>query len=253
MPWEPRTYLSFGAERTRPAVDLLARVPLERPRRVVDLGCGPGNSTRLLRERWPEADVTGVDSSEAMLVEARTHAGIRWERADLAHWRPREPCDVIFSNATLHWLDDHAALLPRLLAGLAPGGVLAVQMPRNFASASHVVVRDLAAGGPWAAKLTPLLRVDPVAEPAAYYRMLAPHAKALDVWQTEYLHVLDGDNPVADWGRGSLLVPLFAALDEPERPAFEAESRRRIRAAYAPEADGRTLFPFKRLFIVART
>ncbi len=253
MPWDPRTYLSFGAERARPAIDLLARVPHERPRRVVDLGCGPGNSTLLLRDRWPEAHVTGVDSSEEMLAEARKDSAIRWEQADIARWRPRERHDVIFSNATLHWLADHAALLPCLMAALAPGGVLAVQMPRNFASASHLVVRAVVSGGPWEARLKPLVRLDPVHEPAAYYRILAPHARGLDIWQTEYLHVLEGDNPVADWARGSLLVPLLGALDDPERSAFEAEYRRRVKAAYAPQADGRTLFPFKRLFIVAQT
>jgi trans-aconitate 2-methyltransferase len=252
MPWDPRRYLTFGIERTRPALELLARVPHDRPRRVVDLGCGPGNSTRLLQDRWPDAHVTGVDSSAEMLAEARTHAGIRWQLADLGDWRPREPHDVVFSNAALHWLDSHATLFPRLMEALAPGGVLAVQMPTNFASASHRLVDHVASDGPWQAKLKPLLRAEPVDEPAAYYRFLAPQAKKLDIWQTEYLHVLEGDNPVADWTRGSLLVPLLAALEEAERSAFEAEYRRRVKAAYPPQADGKTLYPFKRLFIVAQ-
>ncbi len=252
MTWDPQKYLMFGAERTRPAIDLLARVPHDRPRRVVDLGCGPGNSTLLLRERWPEADVTGIDSSEEMLAEARTQTGIRWERADIAHWQPRERYDLIFSNATLQWLDDHAGLFPSLLAALAPGGVLAVQMPRNFASASHRAVRDVLADGPWDEKLRLLLRADPVHDASTYYRMLAPHARALDIWETEYLHVLAGENPVGDWTRGTYVVPLFAALGTAEGGVFEAEYRSRITAAYSREADGKTLFPFRRLFIVAR-
>jgi trans-aconitate 2-methyltransferase len=253
MPWEPEKYLTFAAERTRPAAELLARVSYETPRRVVDLGCGPGNSTRLLRDRWPDAHVTGVDSSEEMLAEARAHAGIEWQRSALETWCPGAPLDVIFSNAALHWLGDHPALFPRLMEALAPGGVLAVQMPSNFASPSHRLVHDVASEGPWHATLAPRLRPDPVHEPAAYYRILAPHAKRLDIWQTEYLHVLAGDNPVADWTRGSLLVPLLGALGETERGAFEAEYRRRVKAAYPPEADGRTLYPFKRLFIVGET
>jgi trans-aconitate 2-methyltransferase len=250
--WDPGTYLAFAAERTRPAADLLARVPHERPRRIIDLGCGPGNSTRLLRERWPEAEITGLDGSEAMLAEARKQPGIRWEQGDIARWRPRTPYDLIFSNATLQWLDDHAALLPVLAGALVPGGVLAVQMPRNFASPSHRLVREMLADPRWDARLRSLLRADPVDDPAAYYRLIAPHARALDIWLTEYLHVLEGDNPVADWTRGTYLVPLLAALDEPDRAAFEAEYRSRVLAAYPPQPDGKTLFPFKRLFIVAR-
>jgi trans-aconitate 2-methyltransferase len=228
-------------------------VPLDRPARVVDLGCGPGNSTALLRERWPDAEITGIDGSEEMLAEARRQTGIRWERADIARWRPGARYDVIFSNATLQWLDDHRALFPSLVAALAPGGVLAVQMPRNFASASHRAAREVVANGPWGARLTPILRVDPVHDAVTYHRMLAPHTRALDVWETEYLHVLDGDNPVADWTRGTYLVPLISALAEAERDVFEAEYRSRVKAAYPREPNGRTLFPFRRLFIVAQT
>lgn len=252
MPWNPDQYLAFGDLRLRPALDLLARVPLERASRVADLGCGPGNITPVLRSRWPDATITGVDNSPDMLARARANdTTVRWQQADLAAWTPDAPCDLIFSNAALHWLDGHEALFPRLAAALSPGGVLAVQMPDNFAAPSHQCAHAAAREGPWTGLLQPLLRTAPVL-PAGRYATLLGHARHLDIWTTEYLQVMEGDNPVADWTRGSLLVPLLAALDEPWRSAFEADYRRRIAAAYPREADGRTLFPFRRLFIVAQ-
>lgn len=252
MSWNPQQYLSFGAQRLRPGIDLLARVPLSAPASVVDLGCGAGNLTRRLAERWPAAAVTGVDNSREMLAEAAATApGIRWEYADLNDWSLPAPVDLVFSNAALHWLDDHPALLRRLVRQVKPGGALAVQMPNNFRAPSHTAAFEAAAAGPWQEKLAPLLRPAPLLEPAAYYDVLAPLARRLDIWQTEYLHVLEGDNPVAEWTKGSLLVPLLAALSEPDRSAFEAQYRQRVRAAYPPRSDGRTLFAFRRLFIVA--
>lgn len=254
MPWNPTQYLSFGGERLRPALDLLARVTLDRPAAIVDLGCGAGNVTRVLQERWPDAAVTGVDNSPQMLAEAaRSAPGIAWENADLAHWRSAGPLDLIYSNAALHWLDDHPSLFPHLLGQLSRGGVLAVQMPNNFSEPSHACAFESAAAGPWRGRLAPLLRTAPLLTAAAYYDLLAPLTRHLDIWQTEYLHVLDGDNPVAAWTRGSLLVPLLESLQEGERDAFESDYRTRVRAAYPPRADGRTLFPFRRLFIVAET
>ena len=186
-----------------------------------------------------------------MLESARKIDGINWQLADAAIWQPERQYDLIFSNAALHWLDQHEQLLPRLAQALTPGGCLAIQMPRNFTSASHSIAREVARSGPWRETLAPVLREAPVHDAADYYRILAPHAEQLDIWETEYLHVLKGDNPVADWTRGSLLVPLLAALAEPQRSAFEAEYRRRIQAAYPAQADAKTLFPFRRIFIVA--
>jgi trans-aconitate 2-methyltransferase len=251
MPWNPQQYLSYSNERLRPALDLMGRINLDAPQRIVDLGCGPGNVTAILRERWPQAAVTGIDNSPELLENARQIDGICWELADVATWQPDEHYDLIFSNATLHWLDHHDTLFPRLAHSVASGGVLAVQMPRNFGSGSHVIAREVARSGPWAETLEPLLREAPVHDAAEYYRILAPHAKRLDIWETEYLHVLDGDNPVADWTRGSLLVPLLAALDEPLRNGFEAEYRRRINVTYPAERDGKTLFSFRRIFLLA--
>jgi trans-aconitate 2-methyltransferase len=250
--WDPAQYLTFAAPRLRPALDLLARVPLAAPATIYDLGCGAGNVTRLLAERWPGAAVTGVDASPAMLAQAAAAApGVRFVEADLAAWAPDRPADLVFSNAALHWLDDHATLFPRLIAQLAPGGVLAVQMPRNHGARSHTEMVAAAEAGPWRDRLAPILRRAPTAPPAAYHAILAPCAGRLDIWETEYLHVLEGDNPVVEWTKGSALKPLLDALAGGERAAFVAEYARRIAAAYPPEPDGRTLFPFRRLFLIA--
>lgn len=254
MPWDPTQYLKFAGHRLRPAVDLLSHVDVDDPADVYDLGAGTGNVTRLLAARWPGARITGVDSSREMLAKAAAEPpGIAWQHADLAAWRPPRPADVIFSNAALHWLGDHATLFPALLAQLAPGGVLAVQMPRNFAAPSHTAIADAARGGPWRATLEPLLRPVPVAEPSVYFDLLALHAAAVDIWETEYIHVLEGKDPVKEWTKGTWLAPLLDALDEPERSGFEARYAQLVARAYPPRPDGRTLFTFRRLFIVATT
>jgi trans-aconitate 2-methyltransferase len=251
--WDPAQYLKFADHRLRPAVDLLARIDLERPRTIYDLGAGAGNVTRVLRQRWPDAQITGVDDSQAMLDRAAATApDIVWQRADLATWSPPERADLIYSNAALHWLDDHARIFPALLACVAPGGVLAVQMPRNFAAASHTAIGEAVRRGPWRARLEPLLRPPPVAEPADYFDLLAPRAAALDVWETEYLQVLEGEHAVAEWTKGTALRPLLSALDEPERSRFEARYTELVDRAYPQRGDGRTLFPFRRVFLVAR-
>ncbi len=253
MTWDPGQYLTFGDHRLRPALDLLQRVPLERPDRVVDLGCGAGNVTAVLRRRWPEAQVTGVDSSAAMLARARAaDPAVDWQLGDLLDWRPEGPVDLIYSNAALHWLDDHAALFPRLASLVAPGGVLAVQMPRNFSEPSHTSIYDTVRAGAWRPRLEPLIRTEPT-KPAEHYReFLLPHVHSLDIWETVYLQVLSGDNPVAEFVKGSWLTQFLDALEGAERSAFEAAYRERVRPAYPPGLDGKTLFPFRRLFIVAQ-
>ena len=254
--WNPAQYLAFGGHRLRPAIDLLGRVgeiPVPKGE-VVDLGCGTGTSTRILAARWPQARVCGVDNSQEMLARADNEpggGGIRWVRADLNVWRPERPPHLIFSNAALHWLDDHATLFPHLLSLVAPGGTLAVQMPHNHGAATHTLMTEVANAGPWAARLQPFLRPSPVADPAFYHDVLAQPAATLDLWETEYLHVLEGVDAVTEWTKGSALRPLLEALDEPERSTFEAEYRTRIRQAYPHREDGTTLMPFRRLFIVA--
>ena len=252
MAWDPAQYLKFAGPRLRPALDLLQRIDVAAPACVYDLGAGAGNVTRLIKARWPEARVVGVDSSAEMLAKAAAeNPTIEWQQADLAAWRPDRPAELIYSNAALHWLDDHDRLFAGLFDSLAPGGTLAVQIPRNFGARSHTSITETALDGPWRSVLEPLLRPSPVAEPAFYYDLLAPRAAALDIWETEYLQVRDGANPVKEWTKGTWLLPLLAALEEPERSSFEAAYAARVAAAYPPRGDGKTLFPFRRLFMIA--
>lgn len=252
MTWNPEQYLKFAEPRLRPAVDLLSRIDAAQPARVFDLGCGAGNVTRLLKQRWPDAELTGVDDSETMLSRAaHSVAGVNWVRQSLAEWQPEHRADVIYSNAALHWLPDHRALFTRLVSHLAPGGVLAVQMPRNFAAPSHTLIAETVLAGPWRARLEPLLRPAPVAAPDVYYDWLAGLVTHLDIWESEYLQVLDGIDPVKEWTKGTWLKQYLDALDVQDATAFEADYAARVRVAYPTRADGKTLFPFRRLFIVA--
>jgi trans-aconitate 2-methyltransferase len=252
MTWNPHTYLAFADERTRPAAELLARIPDERPERVIDLGCGPGNSTALLVARWAHAKVEGLDSSPQMLEQAhKSGVAAHWIEADLAAWTAREPYDVVYSNAAYQWLPDHPALLPRLLRAVRPGGTFAFQVPHNMDAPSHALMRATAAEGPWAAKLANVREIAVLA-PDAYYGILKPHAGSVDIWETEYLQVLKGDDAVYHWVSGTGLRPFVQALNDAERDAFVAAYKARLSTAYPPRPDGTTLFPFKRLFCVAR-
>ena len=253
MSWDPTQYLKFAGERLRPALDLLARIPATAPQSVVDLGCGTGNLAPLFMQRWPQTRLTGVDSSREMLAKARAdHPQADFVEADIATWRPAQPVDVLYSNAALHWIADHDAVIPGLLSAVKPGGWLAIQMPRNFAAPSHSCVNDAIEQGPWRAQLEPHLRRAPVADPRHYWRILNAQCAALEIWDTEYLQVLTGDNPVAEFIKGSWLRQFLDRLREPARSAFENDYRARVKAAYPAEADGRTLFAFRRLFIVAQ-
>ena len=252
MAWDPAQYLAFAGERLIPALDLLSRIPLAAPGTVIDLGCGAGNVTKALKQRWPEAVFTGVDGSPDMLARARAEdPDIEWVDADLNDWKPGAPVDVIYSNAALHWLDDHAALFPRLLGHIAPGGFLAVQMPRNWAAPSHTCIVEAVHAGPWRDKLKPLLRPAPAHAPKVYYDILAPLTSSLAIWETEYCQILEGENPVAEFVKGSQLKRYLDALEEPERSAFENDYRARILEAYPKRENGKTLFPFRRLFVLA--
>jgi trans-aconitate 2-methyltransferase len=251
MSWNPQQYLKFSQPRLRPAMDLLARIPSAEPALVYDLGCGAGNVTAVLAERWPHARIIGVDASAAMLAQAaRSLPRVQWVQQPLAGWQAEGAADVIYSNAALHWLPDHRQLFPALVAMLAPGGVLAVQMPRNFSAPSHTLIAAAARAGPWRSKLEPLLAPAPVGEPQFYYALLAPLAAGLDIWESEYLQVLSGEDPVKEWTKGTWLMQFLERLDAGERVQFEADYALRLRAAYPRLADGTTLFPFRRLFIV---
>lgn len=257
MTWNPQQYLKFAGERLRPALDLMARIDLPDPRTIVDLGCGPGNVTALLAQRWPHARVVGIDNSEAMLAQARASApsNVEYLAGDLAAWTPAADVDLVYTNAALHWLPAHATLFPRLMAALPAHAVLAVQMPSNFREPSHAAIATLAAQPRWHARLAPMLRPPPVAAPADYFHWLRPHASTLDIWTTEYLQVLAAagdEHPVASFTRGSWLPQFLAALDPEDEAPFLAEYSALLAQAYPREPHGRVLFPFRRLFIVAK-
>ncbi len=249
--WNPAQYLRFGAERLQPAIDLINRLDHPAPRRVVDLGCGAGNALPLLAARFPDAEVIGVDSSTAMLTKAAA-SGFGTEQADIAQWQPAELADVIFSNAALQWLPDHSTLFPRLLSCLAPGGLLAVQMPAMDETPARKMQAAVASHGPWADAVAGVTRVRPVAEPGYYYDLLRPLAARLDLWVTEYVHQLKGPDPVMEWFKGSSLQPYLDAMDEVDRPAFLTAYAEAVRPHYPVRTDGITLLPFRRLFLVAQ-
>jgi len=250
--WSSTQYLKFADERTRPARDLLAQVPLKAPHLVYDLGCGPGNSTELLIARYPEARITGLDSSPDMLAKARrSYPHAHFIEGDLASWQPMEEPDLLFANAVFQWVPDHLEVLGRLLATLPKGGVLAVQMPDNLDEPSHVAMRATAAEGPWAAKLRKLGQPrDRLPSPATYYGALKPQAAQVDIWHTIYNHPLMGADGIVEWVKGTGLRPYIDPLDQDEREGYLAQYRASIAKAYPLTSDGKVLLRFPRLFIV---
>jgi len=255
--WDPTTYLQFADERSRPFHDLTARVGAREPRRVADLGCGPGQLTASLANRWPGAEVLGLDASPEMIAEAQPLArpGLEFEVGDLRHWRPAEPLDVLVSNATLQWVPGHRALLPRLVAAVRPGGWLAFAVPGNFGEPSHSLLRGLAAELPYAAA-TATVTWPGSHDPKDYLADLLALGCLVDAWETTYLHVLSGPDPVFRWISGTGARPVLQALDPKARDAFEREYRARLRQAYPPTLgagdEARTVLPFRRVFVVAR-
>lgn len=253
--WNSAQYLKFANERTQPATDLAARIALPSPARVIDLGCGPGNSTAVLARRWPGASITGLDSSPAMIAAAeRDHPHFTWLTGDIATWPDTTTAayDVIFSNAAYQWVPDHATLLPRLFRRVAPGGALAFQVPANFDAPPHRLMRELAATPSWRAYLPTAPREWHTHEPAFYYDSLAPLAAHLDLWTTDYFHILDGVDGIIEWYRGTGLRPWLEALpDDATRQNFLADYRALLVPHFPPQPDGRVLFPFHRLFVIA--
>ncbi len=250
--WNPKIYLQHQDQRSRPSVELLARVNLESPKRIYDLGCGPGNSTRVLAQRWEGADITGIDNNEEMLREAKSSdVKAEWICADIGAWSPKIHADLIFSNAALHWLKNHKSLFLKLISFLRSGGALAVQMPRNFTSPSHTILQQVVETGPWAESLRGVRDFNPVARPEDYYEFLSHHTDALDIWETEYIHVLRGEDPVYSWISGTALTPYLSLLEGKDRESFVETCKAKLATAYCKRPDGATLFPFRRLFIVA--
>jgi trans-aconitate 2-methyltransferase len=250
--WEPQTYLRYADIRFRAGLDLLARIPKSEYSSIYDLGCGTGHLTNILADTFPNSKVIGIDSSPEMLAEARREfPTLAWQQADIRSWRPPTPPDLIYTNAALQWVPDHETLLPALLNNLRPGGVLAMQVPRHFESPSHLGLKDLVMQSEWRAKLEPLL-LAPIPPPETYWRWLSPHARSLDLWETVYLQVLDGKDPVVNFMRGTALRPFLSALPEPDATKFIHSFAERMAVAYPAQPSGQTLFPFRRLFLVAQ-
>lgn len=253
MVWDPQQYLKFSGHRLRPAVDLLMRIPEIPVRSAVDLGAGAGNVSRLLKQRWPEAEITAVEGSAEMVAAGRKAApDLEWRHEDLTSWHPGQRYDVMYSNAALHWLPDHSALFPFVMAQVEPGGILAVQMPRNFTARSHLLIAETALNGPWRSRLEHLVTPPPVQEPGFYHDALAPLSESIDIWETEYLQVLEGENPVKEWTKGTWLTRYLDLLQGAEKAAFEDAYGERVARAYPKNSAGQTLFPFRRLFIIAQ-
>jgi trans-aconitate 2-methyltransferase len=250
--WDVEQYERYKTYRDRPALDLMVQIPGDlQPREIWDLGCGAGEHAALLARRHPEARVHGLDSSPDMLRAARARdAAVEWVEAGIADFAPTVPPDLIFTNAALQWVPDHASLFPRLVQSLAPGGVFACQIPTAMRESWHQALRDTVADGPWSARLKGARGAD-ICTAEDYWRWLSPLAE-IDLWETRYLHVLSGEDPVVDWMKGTGLRPYLDLLKGEERHAFLAAYTQRIRALFPKQADGSTLFNFPRLFILAR-
>lgn len=246
--WDPGRYLEFAGPRLQPGLDLIDAMPTMSPTTIVDLGCGTGDLTAILASRWPDADVVGVDSSPQMLAAAHgNHPGLSWVEARIEDWAPRSPIDLIYSNAALHWIDDHAALMPRLLAMLSRGGVLAVQMPNNWAEPTHTIPARILDDGTWPEAARWALPRNRLADPDSY-RMWLPRAR---VWEQIYDQPLTGSDPVFDWGAGSFLRPVLGLLGPDDRRRFTAACSAEFALAYPKGSDETTLLRYRRLFIVA--
>ncbi|TDD35129.1 trans-aconitate 2-methyltransferase [Actinomadura sp. KC06] len=251
--WDPAQYEAFGGERARPFRELAGRLGGPAPARVVDLGCGTGELTATLAARWPDAVIDALDSSAEMIAEARRReipGRLTFRVGDVAAWRPEGPVDLIVSNAVLQWVPEHLDLLPQWMDALTPGGRLAFQVPGNFGEPSHVLLRELGRSDWWRDKLGALQRDVPVLDAAGYLDLLIRHGCAVDAWETTYIQVLHGDDPVLEWVKGSALRPVLSALDPGETEEFLDAYRDRLRQAY-PSAHYGTVFPFRRIFVVA--
>jgi trans-aconitate 2-methyltransferase len=251
--WDSVLYMKFENERTRAAGDLLAQVPDKTPRIIFDLGCGPGNSTELLRRRFPDASLIGVDTSMNMLQVARQRvSGAQFIKEDIEFWHPNQKVDLIFANAALHFVPDHYELMARLMSYLTEGGCLAVQMPNNMQEVSHALMRMVSADGPWADRLVPIAKTRAIiGPPEEYYSLLTPLCRHLDIWQTTYIHPVDGPERIVEWFEGAELHPFLKPLSSSEREAFLARYRAELAEAYAPQPNGKFLLRYPRLFFVA--
>ncbi len=251
--WNARHYLEFGAERTRPAADLVARIDIEAPREIVDLGCGPGNSTQVLRVRWPDAIIYGIDNSPEMIDAAReAYPAQEWLLVDLSDWVPDRPVGLVFSNAALQWLGDHRTLLPRLFAAVADGGAFGFQIPSNNYTGVRRLIHGISNDPVWRDRMVAPRSALTMEEPSVYYDILAGQATAVDIWETAYFHPMDSPDAIVDWMSGTGLRPFLEVLDDDtERQRFMRLFRAQVAADYRPHPDGKVLFPFRRTFVIA--
>lgn len=253
--WNATQYLMFEDERTRPCSDLASRIPLQSPRNIVDLGCGPGNSTAVLASRFPQAHLTGLDSSPDMIEKAKKRLpNTQFTLADLISYTPSEPVDVFFSNATLQWLPsaDRINVITRLIDSQRSGGVFALQVPDNLSEPSHEAMRQTVFDGPWETSLKALQRGrDSIQSPQELYDHLKPLCSRIDLWHTTYYHVLDGHDAIVEWLKSTGLRPFIDPLSPKEREGFLHAYRNRLKGAYPACYDGKVILPFPRLFMVA--
>jgi len=253
--WDANLYLKFAGHRGRPAADLVEQIALENPQRIIDLGCGTGNSTEQLRRRWPKAELTGLDNSPEMLAQARAnHPDWKWIQSTVEDWSPSDRFDLIFSNACLHWIGDHRRLFPQLFSNLTPGGALAVQMPNSYHLPAHTLMVEVATDpqAPWADRLAGAPQTYSVQTPAFYYEALRKLAKNLNIWQTEYMQIVEGPEAVLDWVRSTAMRRFTELLpDDRQRKEFERRCLERFRQAYPANDQGKTSFPYLRMFIIA--
>jgi trans-aconitate 2-methyltransferase len=251
--WSPESYLHFGDERTRPSIDLCARIRVDAPATVIDLGCGPGNSTQVLRERWPDAHVSGLDSAAEMIAAAReSYPEGDWALGSIEEWEPENPIDVVFSNAALQWAPAHAQLVPRLFAQVARGGALAFQIPSDAYAPVRAFIHEIAEDPAWSSRMDGARAALTMEPPHVYYDVLAPLARSVDLWETEYQHVMDSPGAIVEWISSTGLRPFLDALDsDAEKERFRGMLMRRVVEEYPQRTDGRVLFGFRRLFAIA--
>ncbi len=253
--WNPKTYLEFAAHRTRPVEDLIPRLKLEVPGAIYDLGCGPGNVTMKLRTRWPDRTVIGIDASHEMLSDAKAAYGtqtVTWIQGDIEQWSADQPAALVFANASLHWVGEHDILFPHLLRNVAPGGLMAIQVPVTAQAPYQDCIRQVISAPKWRERLAGVHPHDDVYLADRYYELLSPQAANIDMWETHYHHILSGVEPAIAWMSGAGLVPFLTHLDGADRQAFLADYAAAMKQPYAPRSDGKTIFTMRRLFIIAK-
>ncbi len=253
--WNPKTYLEFATHRERPVNDLIPRLEVEAPGAIYDLGCGPGNVTMKLQAHWPDRAVFGIDSSTEMLNSAQAAYGtdtVTWIHEDIAKWSADQPAAIVFANASLQWVGEHDSLFPRLLSNVTPGGLLAIQVPVTAQAPYQDCIRQVVAAPEWRERLAGIHPHDDVYDSDRYYELLSPQAANIDMWETHYHHILDGEEPAIAWMSGAGLVPILTHLNDADRQAFLADYAEAMKQPYTPQSDGKTIFTMRRLFIVAK-